>query len=117
MRRIENSTTSTARTGAPLKPALEPHRRDGNNVPNSPREDHARVESILAILISVVSTLAAREASTSSKRCLEALEVVVRVAVAAAMLRLSWNCRSKKRTEAAGARCRCRQPRYARRVA
>src|ERR1051326_1378141 len=116
IRRIENSTMSTARTGAPLKPEPEHRRLRDGNVPKVRRED-ARVDSILTTLISDVSALAAQEASTSSKRCLEAREVVVHVVVAAAMLKLSWKCRSRKRIEADGVRCRCKQRRYVRRVA
>src|ERR1051326_3381991 len=122
IRRIENSTMSTARTGVRLKP--EPQRRrllrDGNVLKE--RRADARVDLISTTLISDASALAAQEASTSSKRCLEAraietsskrcLEaraIVVHVVVAGTTLKLNSSCRLRKRIMAVAAPYRCRE--------
>src|ERR1044072_4558832 len=109
IRRIENSTMSTARTGVRLKP--EPQRRrllrDGNVLKE--RRADARVDLISTTLISDASALAAQEASTSSKRCLEARAIVVHVVVAGTTLKLNSSCRLRKRIMAVAAPYRCRE--------
>src|ERR1044072_5727107 len=88
IRRIENSTMSTARTGVRLKPEPERRRLRDGNVLKERRAD-ARVDLISTTLISDASALAAQEASTSSKRCLEARAVVVHGVVAGTTLKLN----------------------------
>src|SRR5256885_8102173 len=119
--RIASSTINTAKTGAPLRPAPESHRRIGKQRKRLAGLDHARADSISTILTLVASAAQAPvlKASTSSRKYLVAIsdEVALRAAVAAAMLKLSWSCRWKRRIAVDAARCKCRWGSRVRRVA
>src|ERR1051326_8204097 len=109
IRRIENFTTSTARTGAPSKPARAHHLRPDTK-PTRARADrraalaHQAAVSISTILISVafVRPAGVSAASTSLKKCLAGAADVLHAAVVAAMSKPRSEEHSKKRIAGGG---------------